>query len=644
MDFIKPNHTKRRKITSFEDIINNYNNIMSNYNNNNNNNAIMNNNLDLRNLPIAESLDLFLESPNFYRPKIEFINALYSEDDTVLTFAIRQQNFDVVRGLLAAGGDANLANRKGVTPISVAAHKGNIVIMRLLIDYGANVNSLNNSGSTALIQASHFGNIEAVRLLLDNHAMADFANSKGTTALMRASQEGHVEISKLLIQSEADVNRKNNEGMNALMLASQRGHADMVSLLIKSGASMDEQTAQGSTALMLACKRDHEKCVEVLITMGAEIHIRDCRLRTAKDTALRRNHMQLIYWLNTQVQVARMQDYRRRQRSYLLNEMRQAYITDKLRIQNSELQLLNDLESLVQSGNLTNGYAVAKTINMFKENDVNITMNNLTIVKSIAFDEPWPNALKKPNSGYFDWEWSKLLYRIMGLPLGLFECIVDYIPSPRIWQWSLYRLRSRCKLAPSVSINDIGIIIDEILCDSRIFNFNKQKDLLIFINRNQHLHKYLVHTYGMTQTMVDTLSTWADIQSLASRTTHLDLVFKPKLARDMLAVAIQLYKWYRNLTNSTKIVENLLLTQELSKISIIEETKKQLNCDLDDNDLLEATDIGGEDASDTDNLLDQETENEMAVESDDRRFDDDSDIDVTEFNSMQLLGMQNFGL
>eukprot|EP00595_Chromulina_sp_UTEXLB2642_P000536 CAMPEP_0196763332 /NCGR_PEP_ID=MMETSP1095-20130614/3866_1 /TAXON_ID=96789 ORGANISM="Chromulina nebulosa, Strain UTEXLB2642" /NCGR_SAMPLE_ID=MMETSP1095 /ASSEMBLY_ACC=CAM_ASM_000446 /LENGTH=144 /DNA_ID=CAMNT_0042116287 /DNA_START=1520 /DNA_END=1954 /DNA_ORIENTATION=+ len=144
--------------------------------------------------------------------------------------------------------------------------------------------------------------------------------------------------------------------------------------------------------------------------------------------------------------------------------------------------------------------------------------------------------------------------------------------------------------------------------------------------------------------MVDTLSTWADIQSLASRTTHLDLVFKPKLARDMLAVAIQLYKWYRNLTNSTKIVENLLLTQELSKISIIEETKKQLNCDLDDNDLLEATDIGGEDASDTDNLLDQETENEMAVESDDRRFDDDSDIDVTEFNSMQLLGMQNFGL
>lgn len=70
----------------------------------------------------------------------------------MLTHAIRIQNISAVIGLLVAGCDPNLTNRKGVTPISVAAHKGNIDIMLGLIQFGANVNSLNTSGSTALIQ------------------------------------------------------------------------------------------------------------------------------------------------------------------------------------------------------------------------------------------------------------------------------------------------------------------------------------------------------------------------------------------------------------------------------------------------------------------------------------------------------------
>ena len=45
-----------------------------------------------------------------------------------------------------------MPSKKGVTPISAAAHKGNIHVMQLLIDAGSAVNSLNTSGSTALIQ------------------------------------------------------------------------------------------------------------------------------------------------------------------------------------------------------------------------------------------------------------------------------------------------------------------------------------------------------------------------------------------------------------------------------------------------------------------------------------------------------------
>ena len=181
------------------------------------------------------------------------------------------------------------------------------------------------------LQASHFGHLEAVKLLLIHKAASDFANQKGTTALMRASQEGHVDISKCLIDSGVDVNKKNHEGMNALMLASQRGHASIVYVLVKAGATMDEQTAQGSTALMLACKRGHEKCAEVLVSMGAEIYMRDRRMRTARDTATRRNHNALLCWLDTQMQVMRIQEGRHRQREVILLELRAAHQSGRLR-------------------------------------------------------------------------------------------------------------------------------------------------------------------------------------------------------------------------------------------------------------------------------------------------------------------------
>jgi ankyrin repeat protein len=61
-----------------------------------------------------------------------------------------------VEVLLQAGADPNQVSRKGIAPISAAAHKGNTAIMQLLIQYGGSVNSMNQTGSTALIQVSRW--------------------------------------------------------------------------------------------------------------------------------------------------------------------------------------------------------------------------------------------------------------------------------------------------------------------------------------------------------------------------------------------------------------------------------------------------------------------------------------------------------
>jgi ankyrin repeat protein len=431
----------------------------------------------------------------------------------LLTHCIKLQSIKAVEVLLKCGADANQQNRKGVAPISVAAHKGNVPILKLLIQFGGVVNAINNSSSIALIQAAHFGHVEAVKLLLAHHSNADYANAKGTTALMRAAQEGHLEISQLLIGVGVDVNRRNHEGMNALMLASQRGHADIVMRLIKANAVMDEQTAQGSTALMLACKRGHERCVEVLVTMGAEIFLRDRHFCSAKDTAMKRNHLHLLPLLDTQFQVRRIQEIKHRQRSLLIVDLRRAYLQGRLQLVETELSVHNLIEAtrvttidkLRAQTSLFKLEAAQKTIEAFHANQGFILRSGTLVSKDsksamqfiqnsvsqshheslISKIPSFPSSLipAKKVSDYADWQWVSLLYRCMSLPEGVFELVMDMLPLPRVWHWTLDRLARRCKLAPQQAMLDMSVMMDEILADSVIVEDRHQCNLLVKLNR-----------------------------------------------------------------------------------------------------------------------------------------------------------------
>ena len=70
------------------------------------------------------------------------------------------------------------------------------------------------------------------------------------------------------------------------------------------------------------------------------------------------------------------------------------------------------------------------------------------------------------------------------MPSGVFELIAEYMPLPRVWQWSLLRLKRRCKLAPHQAVQDLCVIMDEILRDSAIFAGRDQTNLLIKINQS----------------------------------------------------------------------------------------------------------------------------------------------------------------
>jgi len=62
-----------------------------------------------------------------------------------LHWAVRVDDADLTRLLLSSGADAKLANRYGMTPLTLAVTNGNPTIIRLLLDAGADANALGDA-------------------------------------------------------------------------------------------------------------------------------------------------------------------------------------------------------------------------------------------------------------------------------------------------------------------------------------------------------------------------------------------------------------------------------------------------------------------------------------------------------------------
>ena len=95
-----------------------------------------------------------------------------------------------IRFLTGSGADPNIADKRGVTPLQVAASMGYAEGAELLLAAGANPNPTDRTGETPLIAAVHQNNLPLVRLLLAKGAKPDHADNSGRTALDYAKLAG----------------------------------------------------------------------------------------------------------------------------------------------------------------------------------------------------------------------------------------------------------------------------------------------------------------------------------------------------------------------------------------------------------------------------------------------------------------------
>ena len=138
---------------------------------------------------------------------------------TPLHLAAKRNMPDCLRLLLEAGAETDKADQDGRVPLHFAARLGLLACLRLLLEAGADNNKGDAMGRTPLHDAAEYWRFDCLQLLLEAGADKDKVNTIGDTPLHKAAGVGHLGCLRLLLEAGADASARNNDGRTPLDIA-----------------------------------------------------------------------------------------------------------------------------------------------------------------------------------------------------------------------------------------------------------------------------------------------------------------------------------------------------------------------------------------------------------------------------------------
>lgn len=102
--------------------------------------------------------------------------------DTALHIVVEGRDAAWTRFLLLRGVNPNIANKKGETPLQLAARIGFTEAVGDLVKHGARLDVGDSTGETALMSAVHRRDLATMRVLLEAGADPDRSDNSGRTA------------------------------------------------------------------------------------------------------------------------------------------------------------------------------------------------------------------------------------------------------------------------------------------------------------------------------------------------------------------------------------------------------------------------------------------------------------------------------
>jgi len=221
------------------------------------------NNIDMNiidmngNTPIT--LAYKLNNPSIFRFLLKYldINKKDLKGNTILYYAIFNNDIETVKELISIGADINFKDKFGNSAIQIAIFKKNQNVLKILFsNSNLLLNIPNFRGETpifTIINICNYSVIEKI-IIIDNlikrGADINFEDNEGNTPLIYAIQNGSLPIIELLVENGANVNYViKSKNKSVLTYAIELGELDIVKHLVKCGADVNFKNKNGVSIL-----------------------------------------------------------------------------------------------------------------------------------------------------------------------------------------------------------------------------------------------------------------------------------------------------------------------------------------------------------------------------------------------------------
>jgi ankyrin repeat protein len=189
--------------------------------------------------------------------------------------SVERQDYGSVKADLQNGGNPNIKDRNGWTPMYYAFLKKDQPMVQLLKKYGAKIEAFNEEGFSMLSSAVLSGEESVVRFMLKNKVDANQPNFDGKVplyfAVVRDTYHEDVSLTQALLKRGADPNAMNLTGTSPLHLATYSGNAELVKVLLNHGANPNLANDKLETPIFGACRIDNKEMIFHLIKHNAQI-------------------------------------------------------------------------------------------------------------------------------------------------------------------------------------------------------------------------------------------------------------------------------------------------------------------------------------------------------------------------------------
>ncbi|XP_056260631.1 ankyrin repeat and EF-hand domain-containing protein 1a isoform X1 [Seriola aureovittata] len=213
------------------------------------------------------------------------INLAEPQDGTgVLHVAVSANNRDLVSFLLSHGAQPNIQDKKGRTPIMLAAELGNDTILALLAQSHADLRLEDAEGKGVLFYCMYPTKRHTRCLQLALRCQADVNNmsAQGTHVfqLMCEKASECTPMCLIMLDSGTDPNATNQKtGITALMEAAKAGSVQLVRAILKAGGHPNSLDWKRFTAVHYAAMGGFFEVIQVLSAYSADmgvINLEDC--------------------------------------------------------------------------------------------------------------------------------------------------------------------------------------------------------------------------------------------------------------------------------------------------------------------------------------------------------------------------------